>query len=387
MNRHHKSKPMTRKGERGSVLALSAIGMLAVLLAVGLGVDISHLYLAKTDLQNAADASALAGASALNSSASGITEAATRAVTAMNNYEFNKTGAPNVAFPRANVLFAVNLDGPYVSENSAHANPANIRFVQVTSQQSPVGMSFASFVLGSKKDLSATATAGLSVPLNVFCNWIPLSVIDYDVPMAPGTTYTIRSAPGNKVSPGNYQILAVAGPGGKDVRIGVASGVDLCAEAGETYSVDTKPGVTAGPVRQGLNTRFDEYGSQLDPLNYPPDTNIQENITYDQYRQARDPQSAYYHDPRYYQAPSHPGVDDRRVVLIPIIKLAEYDNGRDTVKFDRFGAFFLQTSAGKGNGGDIQAEYIEDRIIFGKGGYNPSGGAGNPLISTPVLYK
>ena len=105
MKRHRKSKRNARQGERGSVLAISAIGMLALLLAVGLGVDISHLYLAKTDLQNAADASALAGASALNSSASGITEAATRAVTAMNNYEFNKSGTPNVTFPRANVLF------------------------------------------------------------------------------------------------------------------------------------------------------------------------------------------------------------------------------------------------------------------------------------------
>ena len=274
-----------------------------------------------------------------------------------------------------------------MSENSARGNAAGIRFVQVTSQQSPVGMSFASFVLGSNKDLSASATAGLSVPLNVFCNWIPLSVIDYDVPMAPGTTYTIRSGPGNKVSPGNYQILAVAGPGGKDVRIGVASGVDLCAEAGATYSVDTKPGVTAGPVRQGLNTRFNDYASQMDPDNYPPDTNIKEGITYDQYRQARDPQSPYYHDPRYYQAPSNPGVDDRRVVLIPIIKLAEYDNGRNTVSFNRFGAFFLQTKAANGNGGDIQAEYIGDRIVFGKGGYDPNGGAGNPLIAAPVLYK
>ena len=45
---------------------MSALGMLSFLLAVGLGVDISHLYLAKNELQNAADAAALAGASGLN---------------------------------------------------------------------------------------------------------------------------------------------------------------------------------------------------------------------------------------------------------------------------------------------------------------------------------
>src|SRR5215213_5037444 len=101
----------SRKHERGSILATAAIGMLAVLLAVGLGVDISRLYLSKTELQNAADAAALAGVSGLNGDSPGITEAADRAVREMNKYDFNKA---NVALPRANVLFAVNLDGPYI---------------------------------------------------------------------------------------------------------------------------------------------------------------------------------------------------------------------------------------------------------------------------------
>src|SRR5690242_5262802 len=123
----------TNKRERGSVLATSAIGMLSILLAVGLGIDISRFYLTKTELQNAADAAALAAVSALNTSPQGITKAADRAVAAMNNYDFNKT---NVTFPRANVLFAVNLDGPYMSEASAQGQAAKIRFVQVTTPDS-----------------------------------------------------------------------------------------------------------------------------------------------------------------------------------------------------------------------------------------------------------
>ena len=61
-----------RKGERGSVLAMTAISMLSLLLATGLAVDISHFYTAKAELQNAADAAALAAASQLNSSSGGI---------------------------------------------------------------------------------------------------------------------------------------------------------------------------------------------------------------------------------------------------------------------------------------------------------------------------
>lgn len=379
-----------RRGERGSILAMSALGMLSVLLAVGLGVDISHFYLAKTELQNAADASALAGASAINSNPSGIVEGTTRAVKAMNSYEFSKTS--NIIFPRSNVLWAVNLDGPYVSEADATAQAANIRFVKVVTPDSPVGVSFASMVLGSSKNMSATATAGLSVPLNVFCNFIPLSVlIDNDTTkLIPGTVYTIRANTGSSPSPGNYQILAIAGRGGVDVGFGIGAGVDACARAGETYSVDTKPGLTAGKVRTGINSRFDDYGgSQLDPNQEPPDTNVKEGISWDDYSKylGCGRAGAIGCNSQYVKAPAHTGVDNRRVVLIPLVKVSEYDQGRDTVKFFRFGAFFLRTKAGSGNGGDILAEYIEDRVAVGEGGYDPTAAAGDPLLAAPVLYK
>jgi len=347
--------------------------MLALILAVGLGVDISRLYLTKTELQNAADASALAGASALNSSSRGITKATDNAVQAMNSYAFNKTG---VAIPRSNVLFAVNLDGPYMSEGDAAATPKDIRFIRVTTPDLPSNVMFASPVIGDKRNLSATATAGMSIPPNIFTGWIPLSVIDYDIPMTPGNVYTIRGAPQGSVSEGNYQVLAVAGSGASDARTGIASGVNIPAGPGGVFEVDTKPGVNSGPVRQGISTRFDDYASGMDPAMLPPDTNVKENITYQQYR-----------DGTATEAPSHPGVPGRRIVLIPIVKLSEYDQGRNTVKFDRFGAFFLRNKPDNGNGGDIEAEYIGDRIVIGGAGYDPAGGPGNPLLAIPVLYK
>jgi Flp pilus assembly protein TadG len=360
-----------RRNERGSVLAASTLGMLAFLLATGLAVDISRFYTAQAELQNAADASALAGVSGLNSSAAGITEATNRAVQAMNNYDFNHTG---VVFPRANVLFAVNLGGPYMSEASAQAQPTNIRFVQVTTPASPVSVSFAASVLGSSKSLSATATAGYSVPLNVLCSWLPAFVLDDPAaPISPGHLYTFRSAPGNFISPGNYQLLSPLGPGGNDVRLGMANGVSDCISPGAT--VATKPGQTAGPVRQGINTRFDIYQGPVDPAVSPPDSNVAAGITYAQYR---DGTSA--------QAPSHPGVPGRRVVVMPIAT-SPPGNGRSSIVVDRFGVFFLQSPVGNGNGGDLQAEYVGDKVLIGKGGYDPNGGPANNLLAVPVLYK
>src|SRR5258705_1625434 len=313
MNKGRLPERKDRRGERGSILVLSAVGMLSAVLAVGLGVDISRFYLAKAELQNAVDAAALAGASALNSDPSGITDAVARATQQMNKYDFNNTA---VSLPTANVLFAANLNDTYMDAATAQGSAANIKFVKVTTSQSAIGVSFAKMVLGNSKNLSASATAGLSMPLNSFCNFIPLSVIDYDIAMVPRQTYINRAGSGSGPSPGNYQILAVAGPGGVDVGFGIGSGVDACAEAGATYNLDTKPGLTAGKVRTGINSRFDDYqGSQLDPADQPPDTNIKEGITHDQYLAAIDPLQR---NSSNYQAPSNVGVPGRRVVLIPI---------------------------------------------------------------------
>lgn len=361
------------KGERGSVLAMSALGMLTFLLATGLCVDMGHFYLVKTELQNAADAAALAGASALNSSPLGITRARQRATTAMNSYEMNQTG---LKIPDANVTFAVNLNGPYVDEASAQGQAQKIRFVRVETQNVPVKVFFAAPVLGGQKDLKAAATAGMSVPISSVCDFLPVSVIDYGTPIKPGDLYTFRAAPAGTVSPGNYQLLAVAGSGGQDVRIGIASGVDACAAPGEEYAVDTKTGVTSGPVRVGINTRFDEYGPQVDPTMQPPDTNVKEGITYAQYL-ADSPT----------QAPSHPGVFGRRIVIIPIVKQSEYDPGRGVVKFNRFGLFFLRNKVGGGSGGDLVAEYIDKATVVGRGKVGTGSGAADGLMAMPVLYK
>src|SRR3979409_146066 len=117
-----------RKGERGSVLAMSAISMLSLILAAGLAIDISHFYTAKAELQNAADAAALAAASQLNSTSGGIQMAVTEATKTLNNYDFNNA----VTISGADVSFGANLNGAYVDSTTALASAATIRFAKVT---------------------------------------------------------------------------------------------------------------------------------------------------------------------------------------------------------------------------------------------------------------
>jgi hypothetical protein len=368
---------LQKKNERGSVIAASTFGMLAFLLAAGLSVDISRFYLAKTELQNAADASALAGARELNAFPQGITNAANKAIAAMNKYNFGKTG---VTIPRENVLFAKNLnDSIYLTESQAKLIARDIRFIRIKTSDTPIGVSFASMILGKTRNLSAEATAGMSVPMSGPCDdWLPLAVLEVPgQPLVPGQVYTIRSDNKNNVSSGNYQILAHEGRGGKDARESIADNMQKCIGIGEKYEVDTKPGMTSGPVRQGLNTRFDDYAAGLDPAIYPPDENIRENITYEQYIQRTN-----------MQAPRNAGMRNRRVFLLPIVDPVEFDNGRDVVKIKRFAPFFIQKKVGGGNGGDIQAEYIDKPVGISNGFYDTTVGP-NPgaTITIPVLYK
>lgn len=369
-----------RKGERGSILAMSAIGMLSLLLAVGLSVDITHLYLAKNELQNAADASALAGASGLNFTPYGIADATERAKKEMNKYEFNNQG---VVITDDNVRFAKDLSdfdgGPGFNKTAAAAQASTIRFVKVITPESPVPMSFVGFVLGNSRNLTAQAVAGVSAPLNVFMGYLPLlPVSDNSLStFTPGSIYTIRSAPGNSISPGNYQILAIDGSGGADDRINLGSACEN--PVGPGGYVSTKPGVTAGAIRQGLNTRFDDYASGMDPVDFPPDTNIKEGITYQQYLAGLPANS---------QTPSHDGVAGRRVVLLPITTMSQVENGRTTVQIDHFGAFFLRRKVSGGSGLDIEAEYIDIGVNVGDGVYDPFAppNPGPPIVK-PVLYR
>ena len=293
-------QPNSRRGERGSVLTYTVLSVLFLFLAVGLGVDLSHLYSVKTELQNAADAAALAGASALLlPKEDRIETAVNRAVETLNKnkYNFNNelfADQMPVANQRALVEFAVNLDGPYYSEADAETKD-QIRFVKVQTPTVPVNVFFSIPILGLTRTMTTAATAGLSKELNVFCNFVPIAVVEGaagggkgwldtngdgeltpdDCNPAPdpdeckpaeqfctGCKYKMMAGPGawEDTSAGNYQALD-AGSGAKDLKLAIAGGTTNCLTSNDDaeFISETAPGRMTGPVTKGLNTRFDIY--------------------------------------------------------------------------------------------------------------------------------
>jgi len=388
--------------ERGSVMIMTAILMAGIVLAVGLCIDVARMYMVRTELQNAADAAALAAARELDSGAGGIQDAVTRATTIINNYGFNHA-AVNIS--ATNVQFAINLNGSYVSAATAAANPTNYRFVKVTTQSASTPMLFSARVLGANHTESRNAVAGMSVGINTICDFFPFAVALKDsdttdvgfTPPAPNTVMTLNFVQGNGSSmtlkDKDYIIIEVpeiAGNGAKET-IQLAAGVtQACLGLGQNVQFHATPSSNQnnGPkqIVDGSSTRFNLYANgpgNLNATDFPPDTNIAQGITFQQY------------DDRTVVTPPSPGPgqDQRRILIVPIVAPGTYTGTPVSAPTLKFGAFFLKSlptvdsPCSKVNDGcaHFQVEWIDERLVIGRGSYTP--GAGTTSLTLPVLYK
>jgi Flp pilus assembly protein TadG len=384
MNRPAEGK--NRKGERGSVLAMTALSMLSLLLAAGMAIDISHFYTAKAELQNAADAAALGAASQLNSSSGGIQMAVTEATKTLNNYDFNSA----VTITGANVTFATNLNGTYVDSATAQVSAATIRFAKVTLSPKPVDTTLLALVMARTQNLSATATAGMSVGLTMNKFYTAFAFIESAAaPLVRGSSYTLDAKAYNDTTPGSYRVLA--GPDGDLILTGQ---IHAYGYIGTDYNLAQLPGTSpAGNLTApsmcryaqiGTNTRFGDYTVHpgANATDEPPDTIVQENITLAQYRTF---QGAGTIQPV-------PGVastmqlENRRIMTLPISLNTSpaYNVAARTVNANRLGAFFIKRKVGLDC--KLEVEYVGAPLVVPEGTFTP-GSTQMSELTIPVLYK
>lgn len=355
--------------QRGSILAMTALSMFALLLAAGLAIDISHFYTAKAELQNAADAAALAAASQLNSTSGGIQMALTEATKALNNYDFKNT----VSITSADVTFATNLNDTYIDSSAAIASPTSIRFAKVTLSPKPVDATFSALVINKTQNISATATAGLSVGLTMNKFYTAYTFVESAaVTLQPGQDYVLNAKAWNDSSPTSYRVLS--GPDGDLILTGQ---IHAYGYIGSGYTIAKL--ISSEMCRYakiGTNTRFGDYTvhPQANPVDEPPDTITQENITYAQYRDMQ--------GNGVIQASN--GVKNRRIMTVPIGLNSTYNTTTPSVTANRIAAFFIRRKVAADCG--LEVEYIGAPIAVPDGTFQPGlsqmGG-----LSIPVLYK
>jgi Flp pilus assembly protein TadG len=351
------------------VLAMSTIGMLAMLLATGMAIDISHFYSAKAELQNAADAAALAAASQLNSTSGGIKLAVVEATKPLNKYDFKS----NVTISASDVTFSRNLNGPYLNQAAAEALSPQIRFVKVAISPKPVGVSFAALALGPSKNISASAVAGLSVGLTMNKFYTAYTFVESSTaPIVKGNVLNLGAKAGNDKTPTSYRVLA--GPDGDLILTGP---IHDYGYIGETYTVaNLSQSEMCRYARIGMNTRFADYSahSRSNAVDQPPDTIIQENISYTQYREMQGNQVKQQPD----------GMLNRRIITVPITNNSTYNTSNRTFVSNRLAGFFIRKKVGTDC--NLSVEYIGAPIAVPDGTFTP----GSPQmseLSIPILYR
>ncbi|WP_089167753.1 Tad domain-containing protein [Azotobacter chroococcum] len=279
----HAFKAAPRR-QRGAVLVLLTVAMVALLAMAALALDGGHLMVNKTRLQNAVDAAALSGAKTLSLAYGSTGAGSTSAAAAWKTLRMNANAPGNEELAKvlpaagsesnfASVEFASSVYGPF-----SPTLPTDGRYVRVTVQN----YGLAGFFWGvlemftdspPDKRVAAIAVAGPSPTAP--CDLAPLLVCG-DLSKPPTSTSTdfwgykfgqlevLKSTnwKDGDVGPGNFQLLDL-GSGGKTVSEALEGGVNQCYSIGE--SVDTEPGNKVGPVRSGFNTRFEGATRDLVP--------------------------------------------------------------------------------------------------------------------------
>ncbi|NMP14877.1 TadE/TadG family type IV pilus assembly protein [Thalassotalea sp. Y01] len=285
--------------QKGNILVLFTLGIVAILGMAALALDGGHIMLNKNRLQNYVDAAALNAAKTLDTGGSHA-DARAAVVQILNAnlahgdaFEIDDgiSALPSTTSPlTSNTINAqVSVDFSMRPQPFTSSTSADARYVLV--RVNDVGLnSYFAGLFGLDKQISASAIAGPSTAITFCSNDLVPMMICGDATQTAATNFglgvaelmalKIDSDPNSPVGPGNFQLIELDGlSGANDLRYAMA-GADSseysCFSPGvDNESVPTQPGNVVGPVADGLNTRFGSYHGTMkgDEGSYPRDQN------------------------------------------------------------------------------------------------------------------
>lgn len=420
---------MSRNSQRGAVAVLMAVAMAALILMAGLALDMGHAFLNKTRLQNTVDAAALAAAKTLDDTGNTALATAEAMQAFGNNAAALGSGELAQAYASGNgsIQVTVEYSATLPPFNAGAPNGPYVR-VRATGFVMPAWLVQVGGIF--QKTVAATAVAGPRT-LNsgsTVCNVAPMMVCGDPTPGAPGMwgypenapAVLKKSTPGGQsgVGPGNFQLIQLGGPGAAIVRANMAGSYNACIAGGST--IQTQTGNEAGPVAQGLNTRFGEYTGPMNnsQATYPPDVIVDAQTPalqavqinpndasqgYDVYQGDTHITAENIHQQLYdyadynadlanpasydYQPMSEGGTGafERRVLAVPVGNCNGTVNGQGSVSLLGFACFFLlQPAQQRGNDSFVYGQFIGDCSVAGTPGPSPVAGNGPHIIQ---LYR
>ncbi|HEU0311064.1 MAG TPA: pilus assembly protein TadG-related protein [Sphingomicrobium sp.] len=266
-----------RGGDKSAAVAPTvALSLFALIGAGGIAFDYARMASLDTELQNAADQSALAGATQLDQELGAIERATAAAQGLLVNETRMANDGAGAAIAVPTLFFYETKDDAENNTNAIDTSDANAyqlaRFVRVRVAARRVDFALTPVVGAfTSGNLAAEAVAGLGsaickTPPVMICNPNELTSGDFDPDDYAGVGIKLVSVGGSGGSwaPGNFGYLDSAG--GSNGATGLREDLGWVNPPGEcqpTSGVDTKPGASVS-VTGSLNTRFDIYDGNVD---------------------------------------------------------------------------------------------------------------------------
>ena len=263
--------------QRGTVAIATAVSAVALLGFLGVVVDGGRMFVAKTELQNAADACALAAAYELDGNANALTRAENAGIAVATRHMLNFQSEAVVA-TASDIQFSTTLSSPSGDntnyQTQAAGAPAASKYAMCTLTRPGFPVTVSSIVGATAKAVAARAVATIA-PAQSACA-IPLGVCSKGP--APGYGFT----PGEWVSgrfdaggglTGSFNWIDFTPQGGGLSELAnLLTGQGMC-----NTSVGTdvgQSGLLGNAAAKAWNSRFGLYqggGGNPQPATAPPD--------------------------------------------------------------------------------------------------------------------
>lgn len=322
---------VSRQWPSGQIAPLLA-GVVAVLIgSVALGTDVALHYFNWVQLQKAADSGVLAGA---NSLPDNPTQAATVAeqFAESNGVAASEITSTSVASDDLSITMTVQRTVPYYFAKVLGMTNGTIQVTAVAAPQP------ATYTVGAPSPGAVSSGTYTPAACNNTgdCQVIPIG-LDANTVYSDGEQINLQQG---QVGPGNWDLLALGGTGGSNLRTNIADGYSGLISVGQW--ITTEPGKKVGPVDQGFQDRLNAAESS-------------------------DPSGTY----------SNHTATDPRLLVLPVVNW-EGQNGRSQVQVDAFATVWLDSYSG----GQVTVNFISAVVpnSYGDASAPNYGGHGHPIL-------
>jgi len=264
--------------QRGALSVIAGFSLVVLVGMLGLVLDLAHLFIAKTELQSAADACALAAAAeiaTIDADPSVTVARATAAGTAVGAANKIDLQGQAAGIAPLDITFAAAYAGPYT-----RVLASGMKYARCTPQATnlySVVMWFTNVFGVGNAQVGAEAVAKTSTKVDTCA--LPLAMCT-DNKEANNLGFTIGGWSTGLRDPKDKSLTSKTGKYGwldfKDLLnaslADIVAGVGECNLPNAVTTIDSKNGLTAG-VDKAWNTRFGLYGGTYkDPTLYKTDT-------------------------------------------------------------------------------------------------------------------